>query len=85
MKIRLANKIFDSCGTEREYNQYKIDKANTIINRHFKKYKTPKWVWRKRELKYKDKLLTSNTILGGEFREYINNKQLKRKRHERRK
>lgn len=79
MKLRLANKIFDSCGTEMECNQYKMDKAITIINRHFKIYKTPKWVLRKRELKYKDKILASNNILGKELREYINNKNLKRK------
>ena len=85
MKIRLANKIFDSCGTERECNQYKIDKANTAILRNFKNYKTPKWVLRKREQsKIKDKILTSNNILSEGLREYINNKQLKRKKHGRR-
>ena len=85
MKIRLANKIFDSCGTEMECNSYKMDKAKTVILRHFKNYKTPKWVLRKRELKYKDKIIASNNIISEELREYINNKQLKRKRHEKRK
>ena len=79
MKIRLANKIFDSCGTEMECNQYKMDKAKTTILRHFKNYKTPKWVLRKREQsKIKDKILASNTILGESLSEYINNKKLKR-------
>ena len=79
MKIRLANKIFDSCGTERECNQYKMDKAKTAILRHFKNYETPKWVLRKREQsKIKDKILASNTILGKSLSEYINNKKLKR-------
>ena len=76
MKIRLANKIFDSCGTEMECNQYKMDKANTAILRNFKNYKTPKWVLRKREQsKIKDKILASNTILGESLSEYINNKK----------
>ena len=38
MKIRLANKIFDSCGTERECNQYKMDKAKITISRQFNNY-----------------------------------------------
>ena len=38
MKLRLANKIFDSCGTEREYNSYKMDKAKIVISRQFENY-----------------------------------------------
>ena len=84
MKLRLAFKIWNGGYHDREYNKFMFDKSRTRVIKYFKAYKTPKWVWSKRELKYKDKILTSNNILSEGLREYINNKQLKRKKHGRR-